>query len=171
MEKKYYGLRRQGKKRLAFQLAIRNGLKRPLNQEKSAAGKKWLRSFLKRHPVLPIGTPERNICSSGESLYIKKARFFGIYESELRKVNHQAHRIFNVDVTGITTVQHRHSKVVSMKGKKDVGSVTSAERGNLITAVTCMNAAGTYVPPLIVFPRKNMKEELMDGSLRGSISA
>ena len=46
------------------------------NEEKSAAGNKWLRSFSKRHPLLSIRTPERNICSSGESLYIKKARFF-----------------------------------------------------------------------------------------------
>ena len=82
------------------------------------------------------------------------ARFFDIYESELRKVIHQAHRICNVDETGITTVQHRHSKVISMRGKKEVVSLTSAERGNLITAVTCMNATGTYVSPLIVFPRK-----------------
>jgi hypothetical protein len=34
-----------------------------------------------------------------------------------------------------------------------------------------MNATGTYVSPLIVFPRKNMNEELMDGELAGSISA
>jgi hypothetical protein len=34
-----------------------------------------------------------------------------------------------------------------------------------------MNATGTYVPPLIVFPRKNMKQELMDGAQAGSILA
>jgi hypothetical protein len=34
-------------KRMAFHLAIRNGLKYPFNQEKSEAGKKWLGSFLK----------------------------------------------------------------------------------------------------------------------------
>jgi len=68
-------------------------------------------------------------------------------------------------------VQHRHSKFVSMRGKKEVESLTSAERGNLITVVTCMSASGTYVPPLTVFPRKNMKEELMDGAPAGSISA
>jgi hypothetical protein len=67
------------------------------------------------------------------------ARFFDIYESELRKVNHQTHMIFNVDETGITTVQHRHSKVISMRGKKEMASLTSAERGNLSTVVTCMN--------------------------------
>jgi len=52
------------------------------------------------------------------------ARFFDIYESELRKANHPVHRIFNVDKTGLTTVQHRHSKVVSMRGKKEVASLT-----------------------------------------------
>jgi hypothetical protein len=82
------------------------------------------------------------------------ASFFDIYKSELRNVNYQAYRIFNVDETRITTVQHRHSKVITMRGKKEVASLTSVERGNLITAVTCMNASGTYVPPLIVFPRK-----------------
>jgi len=54
------------------------------------------------------------------------ASFFDIYESELIKVNHPVHRIFNADATGITTVQHRHSKVVSMRGKKEVASLTSA---------------------------------------------
>jgi hypothetical protein len=75
-----------------------------------------------------------HVCSSGEAFTSENvARFFDIYESELRKVNHPAHKIFNLDETRITTVQHRHSKFVSMRGKKDVESLTSAERGNLIT--------------------------------------
>jgi len=47
MDQGYYGLRRQDIKRMAFQLAIRNGLKYSFNQEQSKAGKKWLRSFSK----------------------------------------------------------------------------------------------------------------------------
>ena len=39
---RYYGLRRQDIKRVGLQLAIRNDLKHPFNQEKSEAGKKWL---------------------------------------------------------------------------------------------------------------------------------
>jgi hypothetical protein len=31
----------------------------------------------------------------------------------------------------------------------------------------CYHHVPTYVPPLIVFPRKNMKQELMDGALAG----
>jgi len=45
MDQRYYGLRPQDIKRMAFHLAIRNILKHPFNQEKSEAGKKWLRSF------------------------------------------------------------------------------------------------------------------------------
>jgi hypothetical protein len=40
MDQSYYGLRRQDIKRLAFHLAMRNGLKYPFNQENSEAGKK-----------------------------------------------------------------------------------------------------------------------------------
>ena len=64
-------------------------------------------------------------------------RFFDIYEFELRKVNYPVHWIFNVDETGISAVQHRHSKVVSMRGKKEVAS-------NIGSFVACMNATGIY---------------------------
>lgn len=58
-----------------------------------------------------------------------------------------------------------------MKGKKAVNSLTSAERGFLITMVTCMNAADHHVPPLVVFPRKNVHIELTAGTPPGSTYA
>jgi hypothetical protein len=58
MAQRYYGLRRQDIKHMSFQLAIRNGLNHPFNEEKSAAGRKWLWFFLKRHPILSVRTPE-----------------------------------------------------------------------------------------------------------------
>jgi hypothetical protein len=45
MDQRYYGLRRQDIKSVAFHLIIRNNLKPTFNHEKSEAGKKWLRSF------------------------------------------------------------------------------------------------------------------------------
>jgi hypothetical protein len=62
--------------------------------------------------------------------------------------------IYDARFLKVKTVQHKHSKVISMRGKKEVAFISSAERGNLITVVTCMNATGTYAPPLIVFLRK-----------------
>jgi hypothetical protein len=55
MEQRYCRLRCEDIKSVAFQLVTRNGLKHPFKKEKPEAAKEWLRSFLKRHPVLEAG--------------------------------------------------------------------------------------------------------------------
>jgi len=82
-----------------------------------------------------------------------------------------ASRVFNVDETGLTTVQGTPSKVIALKGRRQVGSITSAERGQLCTAVICMSASGVFIPPMIIFPRVRMKLELMDGTPPDTIYA
>lgn len=57
-----------------------------------------------------------------------------------------------------------------MRGKKQVGLASSAERGQLTTAVICVSASGIYVPPLLIFPRVRMKAELLDGAPPGTIA-
>jgi len=51
-------------------------------------------------------------------------------------------------------------QVISPTGKKCVSKKTSAERGQLVSVVCCMSAAGNYVPPAMIFPRVRMNEEL-----------
>jgi len=97
--------------------------------------------------------------------------FFDLYEVAFDKINRQLYRIYNVDETGITFVQHRVKKIISVKEKKEVAALTSVERENLITTVICMNAVGNYIPSLIIWPRKHMKLELMDDVPSGSIWA
>jgi len=99
------------------------------------------------------------------------ARLFDIYGPELKTSNHQGHKIFSVDETWITAVQQRHSKIVSVRRKKEVECPKSAEKVNMIAVATCMNATGKYIPLLIVFPRKYKKGELMDGAPTYLISA
>jgi hypothetical protein len=77
--------------------------------------------------------------------------------------------VFNVDETGVTTVPGKPTRIVALKGRKQVGRLTSAERGQLCTVELCFSASGQYIPPLIIFPRVRMKEELMDGMPPGSI--
>lgn len=52
----------------------------------------------------------------------------------MKKHTFPAARIFNVDETGISTVQNPISIIVE-KGRKQVGIITSAERGKYITVV------------------------------------
>ncbi|XP_018577885.1 jerky protein-like [Anoplophora glabripennis] len=69
--------------------------------------------------------------------------------------------MFNVDDSGYTTV-HKPGKVIAKKGKKYVGSLTSAEKGKTITVVCCVSAVGQYIPPMFVSPRVRMRPDLLD---------
>ncbi|CAG5026105.1 unnamed protein product [Parnassius apollo] len=65
--------------------------------------------------------------------------------------------------------QTSYLKFMLKKGKKIVGKVVSAERGQTVTAVCCMGATGIFVPPALIFPRKRQKPELMDGAPEDSL--
>ncbi|KAL1251473.1 hypothetical protein QQF64_019269 [Cirrhinus molitorella] len=59
-----------------------------------------------------------------------------------------------MDETGITTVQ-KPEKILARRGQKQVGAVTSGERGTLVTVACAVNALGNAIPPHFVFPRVN----------------
>ena len=54
--------------------------------------------------------------------------------------------------------------MVATKGVNQVGKVTSAERGATVTLICAMNATGSYLPPMLIFPRKRMIDALMQGA-------
>lgn len=172
MDRRFFGLSVTDIRRLAFQLALQNGISHTFSQDKGLAGKKWLSSFLKRNSNLTLRKPQGLSKARIKGFTRENVdRFFDLLEPALAKIQFNPLRMYNVDETGITTVQSKHPRVISLKGKKQVCAVTAAERGALVTVVFCMNAAGGFVPPLFVFPRKNMKEELLDGAPPGSIAA
>ncbi|KAJ8892837.1 hypothetical protein PR048_005418 [Dryococelus australis] len=150
MEERFYGLRSNDIQRLAFQLAARNNMKHPFSEDKGAASNKWLKNFLRCHPSLSLRKPQA--ISAARAKVLNKS---------LQLVNFSPSKIFHVDETGLTVVQHKCSKVVGLKGMKQVTSLSSAERGALITLVTCVSAPDRYIPPMLEFPHKNMKVELL----------
>ncbi|KAG5278091.1 hypothetical protein AALO_G00095080 [Alosa alosa] len=77
------------------------------------------------------------------------------------------HMIYNVNETGVFTVQ-KPQQVVTETGKKQVDSVTSAERGELVSVVCAVNAAGNVIPPMFVFPRVKFKDCFMTGAPPGA---
>ena len=62
-----------------------------------------------------------------------------------------------MDETSLSTVQDRPRKVVGLCEKKQVGALTSQERGKSSTCVICINAAGSYIPPMVIYKQKRMK--------------
>ncbi|CAI6376558.1 unnamed protein product [Macrosiphum euphorbiae] len=72
-----------------------------------------------------------------------------------------------MDESALTTVQ-KPSKIFAQKGKKQVGVLTSAERGQYVTVVCCIGSSGQCVPPALIFPRKTFNANLYDGAPPGT---
>ena len=171
LDERYFGFSTAELRKVAYQFAERNNIPHPFNDQKQEAGKDWLSTFLSRYPELSLRTPENTSLARASAFNrVSVNKYFDLLESEVDKHKFTPDRMYNVDETGITTVPNKPSKVISLRGKKQVGSITSAERGQLVTVEICMSAAGHYVPPLFVFPRVRMKAELLDRAPPGSIA-
>lgn len=121
MDATYFSFRRHVIKRLAFQLTLRKNLHHPFNVTSKMAGKKWLRGFLKRHSEMQFRKPQSITIARAQNFTRENVeKFFGILKLELQKIHFKGNRIFNVDETGITTVQHAPESVLTVKGKTTV---------------------------------------------------
>ncbi|KAB0797555.1 hypothetical protein PPYR_08548 [Photinus pyralis] len=55
------------------------------------------------------------------------------------------------------------------RGFKQVGSITSGERGSLVTMAAAVSATGGFIPPLFIFPRVHYKEHFIRSGPVGCI--
>ena len=86
------------------------------------------------------------------------------------KYNFVSKDIFNVDESGCHTVQ-TPGKVVRARGQKQVGSITSGERGELVTLVYTVSATGNTIPPMFIFPRVHYRNHFINAAPPGSVGA
>ncbi|XP_045768126.1 uncharacterized protein LOC123869306 isoform X1 [Maniola jurtina] len=166
----FYGLTSQKIREIAYNFAERNGLEHRFNKEKKMAGTEWLRLFLKRHPDLSLRAPTST--SVARAIGFNKPqcnRYFENLAKLLDTYKFPPHAIYNMDETGVSTVPNKVPKVISIKGKRCVNKISSAERGINVTLVNAVSAAGNFIPPAFIFPRKRMKAELLDGAPPSSI--
>lgn len=62
--------------------------------------------------------------------------------------------MYNCDEIGMSAVPKSKAKIITTKGRKQEDIITIAKRGETVTVEVCVNAVGTYVPPLFIFPRQ-----------------
>nr|XP_047131617.1 uncharacterized protein LOC124810576 [Hydra vulgaris] len=168
----YFGLSPYETRKLAFECAVKYGIIFPKSWLKhSMAGPDWMRGFLNRHPRLSIRTPEATSLARATSFNRANVGvFFQKLSDVLDRHHFSASNIFNVDETGITTVQ-KPNKIIARKGIKQVGALTSQERGTLVTMVIAVNAYGNSVPPMFLFPRKKFFDHFIRDGPNGCIGA
>lgn len=168
--KLHFGLTPLTTRKFAFQFADTNDVVVPKYwRDHEMASYAWLKGFMHRHKELSLRSPQAT--SLGRATAFNKttvAEFFSNMKEVLEKYPVGPEAIFNIDETGFTTV-HKPGKIISVKGEKQVGKVTSAERGTLVTVCCAISAIGTAVPPVFVFPRVRVTEQMKVGAPPGSL--
>jgi len=171
MQQMMFGFTTNDIRKLAFDIAEQSSLPHPFKKDAKKAGRDWLAGFMKRHPMISIRNPEPT--SMGRAVSFNKAsvdRFFAMYKNELDKGHYTAKQIWNVDETGITAV-HKPGKILAKRGTKQVGKITSGEKGVTTTVICAVSACGNYLPPMLIFKRKRFTNLLLKGAPQGSIGA
>ena len=56
-----------------------------------------------------------------------------------------------MDKTSVTTVL-KPDRIIGRRGTKQIGAITSAERGTVITVVGTISASRNSIPPYFIFP-------------------
>ncbi|CAI6372200.1 unnamed protein product [Macrosiphum euphorbiae] len=167
-----YGIGYSDCRKLAFQLALKNNLVVPhswiINE---MAGIDWMKDFIRRNPTISLRKPEA--CSLSRATSFNRhnvSLFFDKLENVLKRHDcfGDGSRIYNLDETGVTTVQ-TPKKVIAQKGVKRLNQITSAERGVLVTVCCIINAYGHALPPVILFPRVHLKNHMINGAPPGTL--
>ncbi|XP_063904724.1 jerky protein homolog-like [Zophobas morio] len=156
MEAKLFGLTLKDLKKLIFEFASKNNIKKPFNKEKETAGDKWIQRFLTRNPQISLRRPENTSAARAQAFNKNNiALYFKSLNEVMEKYNFPPENVYNIDESGLSVVQNRPQKILATKGRKHVGALSSAERGHL-TVVCCMNATCLYIS-------KKKNEKFADG--------
>ena len=158
--------------KLAYEVAEKNDIPHGFNRVSKMAGKTWYRKFMLQHPEISLRQTEATSVARASGFNNEAVgRYFNLLEKIIDEHKLTAKCIYNMDESGISVVglQKSCQKVIGLTGKHQIGSISSAERGINTTVVCCNNAAGQYVPPLVIFKRKRMPAELSKGAPIGSV--
>ena len=130
----------------------------------------WWESFCRRHPGLSL--------RRGESLAYRRAvsttreamdRYFDLLEETLEKndLTNRPSRIYNCNESGMP-MDFRPGRRIAKRGQKHVYVYGTGNKAQ-VTILACVNAAGSTIPPLVIYSRKNLTKELTINEVPGTM--
>ncbi|XP_034945045.1 uncharacterized protein [Chelonus insularis] len=149
LEQRLFSLSHRDIRSLAYEMADKYNLQNNFNEETKLAGKDWLHNFLNRH---------NDLCLDKKPLL----DFYDILERLIDQNSITASRIYNVGEVSITTAATRQSQILTTKNTKQIRNFNLVDEEQ-VTTILCFSSTGYYVPPLFIFPRVQMKAELLVG--------
>ncbi|XP_068205548.1 uncharacterized protein [Palaemon carinicauda] len=165
----FYGLPTRAFRRMILKYAeavgspcIPDGWKR-----EGMATRDWYYGYMFRHPRLALKAPEGMSLSRAMAFNrVNVEVFFKAYVEAVERHSFMPARIFNLDESGLSTVM-KPCKVVCERGRP-VASQVARERGNHMTFVGIVNAAGQGFPPVFIIARKKMNADFQRGTTPGT---
>ncbi len=149
---------------------VGNILAAKYNQDSFNVSHGWWDRFRQWHKQLSL--------LAGESLAHKRAvamsletlgRYFDLLEEtvEANNLSSKPALIFNCDESGVP-LSHRPGKRVAARGQKHV-HVLASDTKTHVTVLACVNAAGYAIPPMVIYRRANLSQQLTRGEIPGTM--
>jgi hypothetical protein len=156
-------------RKFVFECAVALNIQFPQHwKDMRMAGAEWFTKFLKRHKTLSLRKPEAASISRASSFNKTNVNvFFDNLKNVLDRLRVGPRDIWNMDETGVTTVQ-TPDRVIARRGCKQIGKLVSAESGKLVTLALAVSATGKTVPPFFIFRRVNFSAHFLNGAPAGS---
>ncbi|KAJ8956441.1 hypothetical protein NQ318_010755 [Aromia moschata] len=106
MEKRFFGITYKDLRQLAFDFAQANNIPNNFNKDSKMASKKWIYGFLHRHKNISLRKPEATSYARATGFNRNAVQsFFNNLGIIYEKYKLSPDRIWNVDESGVTTVQ------------------------------------------------------------------
>ena len=133
---------------------------------KEFTGKGWWNRFVERWPAIrlrkgdALAIPRANAVTAANI-----AQYYNLLKKTLEENDLMGcpNRIYNMDESGMP-LDHKPPKVVARKGTRKVHCRTSGNKSQ-ITVLVCANAAGSVVPPMVIFEGQRFNPEWSKGEV------
>ncbi|KAJ8039126.1 Tigger transposable element-derived protein 2 [Holothuria leucospilota] len=135
-------------------------------------GRDWWQRFLKRHPQLTERQGEALGKERAQLSHEKVEAWYDEFETYMKtsqdldgkgeEILKDPNRLFNCDESGFP-LSGKIEKVLAPVGSRNVYQITTSDKKQ-ITVLACMNAAGLYLPPMLIYPGVRFRYYPLEGA-------
>jgi hypothetical protein len=128
-------------------------------------GKDWVKRFLHRYPRLKTVQGRRLEFSRGKDTTIEDIQvWFTAFQNELKEYDIEQHNVYNMDETGFAIGTSQSNRVV-IDGTLRTRYKIEPGRQEWVTAVECICADGSALPPLVIFKGQQISSTWIDSNI------